>query len=123
MVRRICDLPIAAMMAPERLGEAAAATVARSVDLAGEPQSGSRPIDGRAPLRWPFTSRAQQERALQAAAEAAGSETTPESSEASEDERKNTNGSREIDEQVDSESGESLPASPSSAQAAGAPAS
>ena len=104
-------------MAPERYVEAPAATAAGPIGLASALQLGCGPSDGRAALRWPFTSREQQERAQRAAAEAAHSETTPESSDADEGERNNLSGEWENDFEVESESGESSAGSPLRAQA------
>ena len=55
---------------------AAAAAAASPSGLAGASRAGPGASDGRAPLRWPFTSRAQQERAQRraAACEESGSE-------------------------------------------------
>ena len=75
------------MMAPERYEELATATAAGSPGISGTTRPGSGPLEARAPLRWPYRSREQQERAQQLAEEAAKSETSPESSEESEDER------------------------------------
>ena len=75
------------MMAPEH-DEAAMAAIAPEVSGPTDaPRPGTEEPEARAPLRWPYRTREQQERAQQLAAEAEKSETSPESSEESEDER------------------------------------
>ena len=111
------DFTIAAMMAPERSGEATAAAVARSSGVAVESQPGSGLYEARAPLKWPFTSRAQQERALQRQADAARRAADSGTSSESDGDERTSNGGRETDEPVDSESGASKPSYPAPSQA------
>ena len=109
------------MMAADRDQEAAAAA---ATTITIDPM-GRRHVLGtseaRAPLRWPYTSRAQQERTQRAAAAREESGSDIESSEASEEEEKNSNDGRENDEEVDPESGQSERSSPSTLQAAQPP--
>ena len=79
-------------------------------------QPGSEVVEGLAPLRWPYRSWAQQERALRAAAAAAHSETSPESSDASEDDEKREDGRWETIKEDTVESGDSTSSSISRAQ-------
>jgi hypothetical protein len=72
--------------------------------------------EGRQPLRWPFTSREQQQRAQQRAAEAAKSSSESESDEESEGERSKSSAGRVNYEEGESDSGASSRGSPSSAQ-------
>ena len=75
------------MMAPEHDEAAMAATAPEVSGPTDAPRPGTEEPEARAPLRWPYRTREQQERAQQLAAEAEKSETSPESSEESEDER------------------------------------
>jgi hypothetical protein len=100
------------MMAPEGDQPAAPAAAPTSSDLGGASRSASGTSDVRAPLRWPFTSRAQQERVLKRRADAAKQAADSGSSSESDGEEKNSNGMRENDEAVDPESGESKSSSP-----------
>jgi hypothetical protein len=86
-------------------------------------QPGAEIVEGRAPDGLTYRSRAQQERALQAAAGAAAahSETSPESNNASEDGEKREDGRREPIEEDNSESGDLDCSSISRAQAAQLP--
>ena len=95
---------------------AAATAAATSPDLGCASRSASGTSDARAPLRWPFTSRAQQERALQRRADAAKRAAESGSSSESDGEERNSNGKRETDEEVDTESGASKPSSPTPSQ-------
>ena len=88
-------------MAVERYVEQATATAAGSPGLSGAARPGSGPLDSRAPLRWPYRSREQQERAERAAAEAEKSETMPESSEAGDSDEKNSRAGWDNNEEVE----------------------
>ena len=100
------------MMAPEGDQAAAAAAVTTSFDLAGASRSGTGSSDGRAPLKWPFTSRAQQERSLQRAAKAAQISYSSEASDASDGERWQGNGRWVHDKEADSDEEQSSRGSP-----------
>ena len=76
-----------AALAPAEHSAASAYAAPASSDLAGASRPGPSTGDGRAPLRWPFTSRAQQERVLQRKAAQALSDSDSESVEESQDER------------------------------------
>ena len=65
------------MMAPERHVDEGATTVPAMIVVDAVPQPGTEHSEGRAPLRWPYSSREQQERALQAVAEAEMSDPFP----------------------------------------------
>ena len=84
-------------------------------------QPASEVVVGRAPLRWPYRSRAQQERAMRAAAAAAHSETSPELSNASEDDEKREDCRWETIKEDNMESGDSTSSSISRAQTAQLP--
>jgi hypothetical protein len=109
------------MMAPERHVDEGATTVPAMIVVDAVPQPGTEHSEGRAPLRWPYSSREQQERALQAVAEAEMSESSSESSEDSERAENKSDAGRDNDEEVNSESGESSKSSTCSAQAAQPP--
>ena len=100
------------MKAPACDQAATAAAAPASSDLAGASRPGPSTSDGRAPLRWPFTSRAQQERALKRRSDEQRNLFCSGLSSESDGEEKNSNGMRETDEAVDSESGESKSSSP-----------
>lgn len=104
-----------AMMGPERDQAAAAAAVATSVEDADAPQPGTEHIQARAPLKWPFTTREQQERAQQRAAAREESSSELESDEEDEGNRCNLGGGWDNNDKAHSESGESRSASPSPA--------
>ena len=104
------------MMAPERDQAPVAATAPTHPAVSGPSQPGAELPDGRAPLRWPYTSRAQQERAQQAAAAAAASAISAESSDESDNVENNSDSGRENGSEVGSDSGESERSSRSSAQ-------
>ena len=108
------------MMAPE--DNFVSATVAVGPNgLLDASQPVSEVVVGRAPLRWPYRSRAQQERAMRAAAAAAHSETSPESSNASEDDEKREDCRWETIKEDNMESGDSTSSSISRAQPAQLP--
>ena len=71
--------------APEPEGVSRARMGDRPPVEAGTPNSSGEVPEGRAPLRWPYTSRAQQERAQKAAANAQQSEESSSSDVESED--------------------------------------
>ena len=94
-------------MAPGAPEPAPPAPVRERTATAGGSNLEAEEPDARAPLRWPYRNREQQERALRRAAEAEESESTPESDEESEEEEKNSISQRESDEEAKSESGQS----------------
>ena len=108
-------------MAPEEGNFIFVSVVVGSNGLLSASQPGSEVVEGRAPLRWPYRSWAQKERALRAAAAAAHSETSPESSDASEDDEKREDGRWETIKEDTVESGESTSSFSSRAQIAQLP--
>lgn len=106
-------------MAPEQYKAVAEATARRSSAAAGaSSHSAEEPEEARAPLRWPFTSRRQQERALQRRAAANESPSASESEEVSDNEGLQSDGWRERDqtEHLNSSDEEGLPPAPAPAQ-------
>jgi hypothetical protein len=104
------------MEAPEQVEAAAADSAPASCGLADAPRPGTEEPEGRAPLRCPYRTHVQQEQAERHAAAAAKSQTSPETSEESEGERSNSSDGRDNGEEMNSDSGASMPTSPSSAQ-------
>jgi len=99
----------------ERWAAAAARTVAA---FGASPTRGAEEPEGRVPLRYPFRTREQQERAQQQAAREEESPSESSSEFESEGERGRSSDGRGSDEEVDADSGTSNPASPSAAQPA-----
>ena len=104
-------------MAPQRDQAAAAEAAPASSQLAGAPPPGAEDLHARVPLRWPFSSRAQQERAQRAAAAREESGSEIELSEESEDDESNSIGRRVNDDEVDTKPGESEKSSTATLQA------
>ena len=108
------------MMAPEQYKAVAEATAHRSSAAAGASSHSAEEPEARAPLRWPFTSRRQQERALQrrAAANELPTCSASESEEVSDNEGLQSDGWRERDqtEHLNSSDEEGLPPAPAPAQ-------